>query len=61
MKLLLVRYLYLDLIFYEINRTLQKILYVYSQVEGGIDSLNSNANVPNTLVSLITNSKKKGN
>ena len=43
------------------KHSLQKILYVYSQVEGGIDSLNSNANVPNTLVSLITNSKKKGN
>lgn len=41
--------------------SLQKILYTYASVEGGIEALNSNANVPNTLVSLITNSKKKGN
>ena len=40
---------------------LQKILDVYSSLEGGIDALNANSNVPNTLVSLITNSKKKGN
>ncbi len=41
--------------------SLQKILYTYSSVEGGIESLNSNSNVPNTLVSLITDTKKKGN
>ena len=41
--------------------SVQKILYTYSKVENGIESLNTNANVPNTLVSLITNSKKKGN
>ena len=40
--------------------SVQKILYCYSRVEQGIEALNSNANVPNTLVSLITNSKKKG-
>ena len=43
------------------RHTLQKILYTYSMVENGIEGLNINANVPNTLVSLITNSKKKGN
>ena len=43
------------------KHNVQKILYTYSQLEVGIDSLNANANVPNTLVSLITNSKKKGN
>lgn len=41
--------------------SLQKILYFYSTVEKGQEDLNSNANVPNTLVSLIVNSKKKGN
>ena len=43
------------------GHTVQKILYTFSLVEGGIESLNSNSNVPNTLVSLISNSKKKGN
>lgn len=41
--------------------SLQKILHTYSLIEDGIESLNTNSNVPNTLVSLITNSKKKGN
>lgn len=41
--------------------SIQKILHTFSAVEGGIESLNSNSNVPNTLVSLISNSKKKGN
>ena len=40
---------------------LQKILDVYSSLEGGLDALNANSNVPNTLVSLITNSQKTGN
>ena len=40
--------------------SVSKILYYYSMVEKGIDALNSNSNVPNTLVSLITNSQKKG-
>ena len=43
------------------NYSIQKILYTYSTVEDGIESLNSNSNVQNTLTSLITNSKKKGN
>ncbi len=43
------------------KHSIQKILYTFSLVEGGIDSLSSNSNVPNTLVSLISNSKKKGN
>ena len=43
------------------KHSIQKILYTFSLVEDGIDSLNSNSNVPNTLVSLISNSKKKGN
>ena len=38
-----------------------KILYCYNTIEQGIQSLNANANVPLTLTSLITNSKKKGN
>ena len=41
--------------------SLNKILYYYSCIERGIEDLGSNANVPNTLVSLIANSKKKGN
>ena len=41
--------------------TVQRILHVYSALEGSIEDLNINANVPNTLTSLITNSKKKGN
>ncbi|MBO5261818.1 MAG: hypothetical protein J6B45_02110 [Clostridia bacterium] len=41
--------------------SIQKILYTYSLIEGGIEALNSNSNIPNTLVSLITNTKKKGN
>ena len=41
--------------------TMQRILHVYASLEAGIESLNSNSNVPNTLASLITNSKKKGN
>ncbi|MBQ8146423.1 MAG: hypothetical protein IJ039_06525 [Clostridia bacterium] len=40
--------------------SVSKILYYYSMVEKGIEALNSNSNVPNTLISLITNSKKKG-
>lgn len=40
--------------------SVSKILYYYSTVEKGIDALNSNSNVPNTLISLITNSKRKG-
>ena len=47
--------------YYYIDFPLQKILDVYSSLEGGLDALNANSNVPNTLVSLITNSKKKGN
>ena len=42
------------------RHSLQKILLTYSSVEKGQEDLNSNANVPNTLVSLIANSKKKG-
>ena len=41
--------------------TLGKILYYYDALEKGIEDLGYNANVPNTLVSLIINSKKKGN
>ena len=41
--------------------SLQKILFTYSSVEKGQEDLNANANVPSTLVSLIANSKKKGN
>ena len=43
------------------THSVQKILYTYSMVEDGINSLNLNSNVPNTLVSLISNIKKKGN
>lgn len=43
------------------KHSIQKILYTFSMVEGGIESLNSNSNVPCTLASLISNSKKKGN
>lgn len=42
------------------KHSLQKILGILSSLEGGIDALNLNANVPSTLVSLI-NYKKKGN
>lgn len=41
--------------------TMQRILHVYSKLEEAIEALNTNSNVPNTLASLITNSKKKGN
>ena len=41
--------------------TMQRILHVYASLEAGIDDLNTNANVPNTLASLIINPKKKGN
>ena len=44
-----------------VDFSLQRILHTYSLIEGGLDALNSNANVPCTLVSLTTNSKKKGN
>lgn len=43
------------------KHSIQKILYTFSLVEGGIECLNANSNVPTTLVSLISNSKKKGN
>ena len=43
------------------NFSINKILDCYSKIEEGIESLNSNANVPLTLTALITNSKKKGN
>ncbi len=42
------------------NFSINKILYCYSKIEEGIEGLNANANVPLTLTSLITNSKKKG-
>lgn len=41
--------------------SLQKILGTFSALERGIEDLNSNSNVPNTLISILTNSKKKGN
>ena len=41
--------------------SVQKILYTYNKISEGIDSLGSNSNVPSTLISLITDSKKKGN
>lgn len=43
------------------NFSINKILYYYSKIEEGIEGLNANANVPLTLTSLITNSKRKGN
>lgn len=46
---------------YASKYSIQKILYTYSLVEDGIEGLNANSNVPNTLVSLITGTKKKGN
>ncbi len=41
--------------------SLQKILGTFSALERAIEDLNSNSNVPNTLISILTNSKKKGN
>ena len=46
---------------YASKYSVQKILSCLYSIEMGIEALNSNANVPSTLVSLITNSKKKGN
>ena len=43
------------------HHSLQKILYTYNKISEGIEALNSNSNVPNTLLALITDSKKKGN
>ena len=42
------------------RHSVQKILNIYAMVEGAIDALNLNANVPSTLASLLIQ-KKKGN
>ena len=42
------------------NYSLQKILSTFSAVERAIQDVNSNANIPSSLISIITNSKKKG-
>ncbi|MBO5312879.1 MAG: hypothetical protein J6B29_02830 [Clostridia bacterium] len=41
--------------------SLKRILSAYARVERAIADTNSNSNVPSTLVSIITNSNKKGN
>ena len=43
------------------SHSLQRLLSIYDALLEAKDSLNSNANVPLTLMSILTSSKKKGN
>ena len=49
-----------DLIKKTSKYSLRKILNVYDAIELGINDFGSNSNIPNTLISILINAKKKG-